>query len=223
MNLPADRKGLLYNDDGVLKFIIITDEQFKRVVCHTMQPHGVSSEGGFYGGINSSAGKGAAIGRNAKTLDASLSPVDCIQLGEGNNHLPRTLKFYDTWVILENGLINPELLPGFGFRDLKIISENEIVNIGIESYLIEAHSDNVNLILPNIDKVQKAPFTFRFINNSDGFGMTVETSDLSKIVWNDEEWDGITTDVIGTWFTIIAKDNKFYIISDSGLTSSNSL
>ena len=107
--------GIPYNRGGKIVFYCLSEEQFKNILCHGLSQHGVTADGGFYGGKNSQAqGRSTAIGRNAKALNPNDGTTsESIQLGEGTNLETKTLKVFDWRLLQSDGKVDEERLPPF--------------------------------------------------------------------------------------------------------------
>ena len=98
-----------------------------------------------------------------------------------------------------------------------------LVTRAYTTYLAAALTNHVKFVLPSIAENVGKTFTFRLIEQAEGYAMNVERSEMDVVVFNDLEWEGVTTDVKGTWFTIQNDGEKWYIITDSGLTVANEI
>ena len=67
---------------------------------------------GFAGGQNATTSLGAALGYNAKTVNASGSAIDAVQLGTGTNQNEKTLQVYGHQLMDANGKIPNDRLSG---------------------------------------------------------------------------------------------------------------
>ena len=107
--------GIPYNKGGKIIFYCLSEDQLKHILCHGLSQHGVTANGGFYGGKNSQAqGRSTAIGRNAKALNPGDGTTsESIQIGEGTNLESKTLKIFDWRLLKSDGVIDDERLPHF--------------------------------------------------------------------------------------------------------------
>jgi len=231
-NTSTTIEGILIGKNGFIRAIEITSSQFRDVVCHTVSGHDVSHEGGFYGGEGSITAEGAAIGKHATTLDFNSVPINAVQIGQGNNPNKKTVKFYGYELLKADGTINPDRIPdssgsGVGsstLRRLEVVSSNEVlVSPNRLSYIVDSRNNNVILILPQVQEVEHRIFHFRLGYQDHGYAMTIERSGLDVIIVDGEEWLGITSNDLGFWVSLMAKDGKWYVILDSGIDPNNNI
>lgn len=83
--------------------------------------------------------------------------------------------------------------------------------------LANTSGGNVDIVLP--EGGNNAVITFRKVGSLNA--MTVTRSGTDTISFNGNTWTGITTDDLGTWFTLIKTSGVWYVASDSGLTGVN--
>ena len=112
------------------------------------------------------------------------------------------------------------LLTGTVFK-IATITANE-TNVGAFGvYLADTTSNHVKLVLPLAATSENFEFTFRHVKGTNA--MNVERSEMDVIMWNDQAWEGITTDVKGTWFTLKCDGVLWHVTIDSGLTEANEI
>lgn len=111
-NLAPGSYGIPYNKDGQIIFYCITENQLKQILCHGMSAHGLTPDGGFYGGRNSEVvGSGIAIGKDARVVPSSEgTTLDAIQLGTGTNTAIKTFKIWDWTLLKSDGKIHQDRL-----------------------------------------------------------------------------------------------------------------
>lgn len=228
MSLESIYSGLIFRRTGTTVAFDITEYQFKKAICHTVEHHGVSIAGGFYGGSESSTGAGVSLGSNAHCKDDSGLWIDAIQLGTGINRKPRTLQIYNYQLLDEDGIIPAERLPGgnstINSRKAIILSDiATVVTPEYKVYVAKPVDNNVSFVLPAPQIVNNLSFTFKLINDDTGFAMTIERSGDSVINVNGEEWLGITSDQLGFWVTITAIGDTYYVIQSSDITVDNNI
>lgn len=229
MSLDHIYSGLIFRRNGTTVAFDITEYKFIKAICHTVEHHGVTGDGGFYGGNGSSCGAGAAIGNNAHCRDEVGLWIDAIQLGTGVNSNPKTLQIYDYQLLDIDGIIPVERLPNnigniYNNRGVEIVSAVATVVKGdYHTYIVKPVNNNVSLILPDVYTVDGLAFTFKLINSESGFAMTIERSGTAIINVNGEEWLGVTADTLGFWFTIVAKDGDYYLTQSSDITVDNNI
>lgn len=71
----------------------------------------ITEDGGFAGGYYTTTSTGAALGKNAKAMDAEGNPIDAIQLGTGTNSVEKTMQVYDYPLLDAGGKIVTDRLP----------------------------------------------------------------------------------------------------------------
>ncbi|KAF5080369.1 hypothetical protein DSECCO2_120110 [anaerobic digester metagenome] len=111
-NLAPGSYGVPYNKDGQIVFYCITENQLKQILCHGMSAHGLTPDGGFYGGRNSEVvGSGIAIGKDARVVPSMEgTTLDAIQLGAGTNTAIKTFKIWDWTLLKSDGKIHQDRL-----------------------------------------------------------------------------------------------------------------
>ena len=114
------RDGLMYYENNVKKMVLIDRQDLIRALCHGISQHNVSFKGGFYGGANSNAGAGVALGKDAKAIDGA-TPIDALQLGTGTNSNEKTLRVYQYELLTALGKIPIERLPEEVFESKPVI------------------------------------------------------------------------------------------------------
>ncbi len=226
MSLEDIRDGIVFRKNGKTVALIITEQQFRHTVCHPVKHgiHGVTEEGGFVAGYNAIAGKGVAIGRNAKVLNHQNQYHDAIQLGTGVNRNLKTLQIYDYTLLDSEGFIPEERFPdNIGDKiirqSVKLVSD-EIINIEgkIGTYLIDTRLHMVDLILPSASKLNNLSFTFKFVHQGiDQYPFKLERSGEDVIIVDGEEWTGISCDRLGSYFTLAVTNNIYYLTSYSSI------
>lgn len=197
--------------------------EIQEAIDHAQTNHKVTEQGGFVGGYGATAGSGAALGLNAKTIDSGNNPIDAIQLGEGENNTPRTLKVYGHTLMLANGMLNPDKIPSDSEkRGMLITSDDEVVCvITLKTYIANASFNHVKFVLPPADQATGLPFLFR--HNQGAYAMNIERSGANVIHVNGSDWNGITTTTPGSWFVLESDGVKYYLTQDSGITETNNI
>lgn len=232
MSIESIINGLIFRRNGVTVAFKITESQFKSAICHTTMRHGVPYDGGFEGGRQSIAGAGAAIGLGAQTVDSSGLPIDAIQLGTGINLDAKTLQVYDWKVLDSSGKLIIDRLPTSvqefieeqtTVRKTHITSAvSTAVSRLFHTYLANIPEDShVTFILPTPSLVEGLEFTFKIAIQQGGFAMVIERSGDTVIYVDGEEWDGVTSIVVGFWVTVVECEGAYYVTSNSGLTVDN--
>lgn len=240
-NLPIGQSGLPFHKKDGLIWFCLTESQIVQILCHGLSHHGVGHSGGLYGGENSEIkGRGVAIGANAKVLPKEVGQaINAIQLGEGTNKEDYTFQVFK-WLLLDKyGIIPKERLPELDIpepkitqveRKAKVISNAiAVIDPKYEKFLIDTTNNHVDLVLPEAKEVEGLGFYFRlFKQGVDGFAFKVERShtDIIHIGKHQddggyEEWVGITTDQLGTWFYITACNGAYYLVSEGDITKIN--
>lgn len=153
--------GFIYIENGTQKLIALDKEDFIRAICHGLSQHGVNFSGGFNGGINSQAGSGVALGKNAKTkLPDRL--IDAIQLGTGTNTDPYSLSVYGWKLLNSEGIIPLDRLPS---------NINSILNpIILEPIIYEFNTTTTVTVTHNQNKY----VNFK-IEDNEGYEVTPES------------------------------------------------
>lgn len=220
--------GLVFRKGGRDFIVSITEDQLIKVICHAMEPHAVTSAGGFHAGQGSITSGGVAIGKNAKTVSSDGEWINAIQLGNGTNSIPETFKVYEYLLLDEHGKIPQERLPSSitGISDTKGVLKTSNVSVNviptIHTYLAETNNyNNVTFLLPNPETVRGILFNFRLLSQSAGFAMSIERTGMTHINVNGEEWIGITSDVLGFWVSMISVGSEYCIVGDNGISEVN--
>ena len=98
-------------------------------------------------------------------------------------------------------------------------AEQNVGSTGV--HLADTTSNHVKFVLPLAASNTNKEFTFRHVKGTNA--MNVERSEMDIIMFNDLEWEGITTDVKGTWFTLKSDGTAWHVVRDSGLTVANAI
>lgn len=204
----------------IYDFDNLIPEGIDDAIAHANTAHQVTAGGGFQAGTNASAvdSPGVAIGNNAEVAEG----INAIQLGNGLNDVPNTVKVFGYPLVQSNGQIYPQRLPSSTIRPVVLTSDQVILaSTANQAYVVRCLNDHVDIVLPSAETNANMPITFRLGAQDSGYAMTIERSGTDDIYVNGDTWAGITSDVLGFWVTLISDGTRWYVVSDSGIAPEN--
>lgn len=83
--------------------------------------------------------------------------------------------------------------------------------------MADTSSNNVDVVLPA--GTNGLTYTFRHVAGANAMTVTRFGDDIIR--FNEEEWTGITTDVLGTWFELTYQDSIWWVTKECGLDTDN--
>jgi hypothetical protein len=104
---------------------------------------------------------------------------------------------------------------------LKTASHTVNVDREHDTYIADCTDNHVKFVVPPAETHKGIKYTFR--HGCGTYAMTVERSVEDIIEVNCEEWEGLTTDEPGTWYTIQSDGERWYLIADSWVDESHDI
>ncbi len=217
-NTTTDLRGILVGKFGNVSTLGVSDQSLVETIRHALDKiltHGVTENGGFYGGRGSETNKGVAIGHSAVAKGNSL------QIGTGTNQTDNTLQIRDFRLLNADGTIPPERLAGSTLVDKPDFRYNKKSSSAL-FFAYQAGSFRRNNTTYNISKgnIELAPNNINYIElsqtgiSSNIGGFTLGRIPLYKATTGDNSI--ISVEDQRSWLNIdVIGERSIRIITDS--------